>query len=448
VEEDMKGFAVLVIAFLLVWPAAAQEDPLVVADALLAQHHDELTTPTYTLDELETGALANNPGLKAAVARLAVIDVRTPQAGALEDPMLQTRAWGVPLRRPWDLNQSQNMLMVSQALPGPGKRGLANKIALQDVSVARAELEAQKRDVQLQVRKAYYDLLRNRDELFLHDRQVGIARQGFEAARIKYTTGKVPQQDILKAQLVLTRLLEHLIGLDEQGAMTRAELNTLLGRNPAEPIRVVGAYTEVEQLPDLAELERIAIANRPELAALRQSVEQAGDKLALARKAYVPDFQVGAGYMLGPAGMEFRNGYMAEFSMSLPWFNHRKHDSEIAEANAEIGARNADLEGRRAAVRQELQQALVRVQSAKRVADLYRTTLKPQADTVLKSTSTAYQADRTDFLNLVDSQNLVLEVRTSYFRSLADLDTRFSELERAAGAPLTRATPKTQGERQ
>jgi outer membrane protein TolC len=442
VEEDMKGFAVLVLLSLFsAWPALALQDADATADALLAQHHVELNTPTYTLDDLETTALAANPGLKAAAARVSVLDARVPQAGALDDPMFSVRSWGVPFAEPWNYNQAQNMLMVSQAFPGPGKRGLADKIARADVSISRDQLEAQRRDVELQVRRAYYDLLRNRDEMLLHDRQVGLARQSFAAARIKYAVGKVPQQDVLKAQIVLTRLLEHLVMLDEQGAMARAQLNTLLGRDPAAPIRVVGAYTAVDRLPDLAVLERTAIENRPELAALRQSVAQGQDKLALARRAYVPDFQLGAGYMVMPTGSEFRNNYQLEFSMSLPWLNRRKHDSEIAEAGAEISARNADLESKRAAVREELQEALVRVQSAQRLVALYRTTLSPQVDSVLRSTTTAYQADKTDFLNLVDSQNMALDVRSAYYKSLAELDQRLSELERATGAPIDRAAP-------
>ena len=440
----MKGFAVSVLLFsLLALPVLAQ-DAGAAADALLAQHHLETSAPTYTLDDLEQAALQNNPELKATAARVAVLDARVPQAGALEDPMFQARVWGVPLAKPWDLNQSQNMLMISQALPGPGKRGLADKIARGDVAISREQLEAQRRDVVLQVRKAYYDLLRNGDELRLHDRQVGLARQSFEAARIKYAVGKVPQQDTLKAQIVLTRLLEHIVMLDEQGAMARAQLNTLIGRDAAASIRVVGAYTPLERLPELADLERTAIENRPELAALRQSVAQGQDKLSLARKAYVPDFQVGAGYMVMPTGSEFRNNYMAEFSMTLPWLNKRRHDSEVAEARAEISARDAELESKRASVRQELQEALVRVESAKRLVDLYRNTLSPQVDSVLKSTTVAYQNDRTDFLNLVDSQNMALDVRTAYYKSLADLDLRLSELERATGAPIERVTPQPQ----
>jgi outer membrane protein, heavy metal efflux system len=444
VEEDMKGLLAVIISLAFTWPAAAQDPPLAVTDTLASQHVE--SGPAYTLDELEHVALTNNPELKAAAARVNVVQARVPQAGALDDPMFQARSWGVPLREPWNANQAQNMFMVSQALPGPGKRALAGKIAQRDVAVTRDDFETMKRDVLLQVRKAYFDLLRNRDELQLHDRQVALARQAFEAARIKYSVGKVPQQDTLKAQLMLTRLVEHLVMLDEQGALARAQLNTLLGRDPGEPIRVTGDYSAVVAVPQLGELEHIAIENRPELAALRETLAQSQDKLALAQKAYTPDFQVGAGYMLGPTGMEFRNGYMAEFSMTLPWLNKRKHDSQIAEATAETSMRNAELESKRNAVRRELQEALIRVHSAQRLVELYRTTLQPQVDMALRSTTAAYQSDRTDFLNVVDSQNMALDVRSAYFRALADLDARLSELERATGAPLERSLP--QGEKQ
>jgi len=74
---------------------------------------------------------------------------------------------------------------------------------------------------------------------------------------------------------------------------------------------------------------------------------------------------------------------------------------------------------------------------------LYSTTLRPQAEAALKSANAAYEHDRTDFLNLIDSQNLVLDVETSYFKAAADLDSRIAELERAIGAPLPAGSPAT-----
>ena len=80
-------------------------------------------------------------------------------------------------------------------------------------------------DVRVRVRKAFYDLLRAEDELRIHDGHVAIARQAVEAARIKYTVGKVPQQDILHSQLSARRALGYAAELRFPGDTSKDERN-------------------------------------------------------------------------------------------------------------------------------------------------------------------------------------------------------------------------------
>ena len=141
-----------------------------------------------------------------------------------------------------------------------------------------------------------------------------------------------------------------------------------------------------------------------------------------------------------PEGSAYRNTYMAELSVTLPWLNRGRHDAEIAEARAMITVRKADYDSRRAAVFAEIQESLVRARVAQRLVGLYGNTLRPQAQEVLKATVAAYQADRTDFLNLLDSQNTTLDVELDYIKATSELETRLAELERAVGAPLPRNT--------
>ena len=117
--------------------------------------------------------------------------------------------------------------------------------------------------------------------------------------------------------------------------------------------------------------------------------------------------------MLMPSGSMNRNGYMAELSLNLPWLNRSKHDSEIQEAQAQVNVRRAELETRKAMVFQEIQEVLIRANTAARLVEIYRDTLRPQARATLRATSAAYQTDQTDFLNLIDSQNAALDVEYS-----------------------------------
>ena len=141
------------------------------------------------------------------------------------------------------------MFSISQTLPGAGKRALRTSVAESDVDVAKARLEQVRLEVRVRVHKAFDDLLLADDEMRIHDQHVGIARQAIEAARIKYTVGKVPQQDILKAQVALTALAEHMIRFDHDADLARARLNTLLGRDPDTPLRVTGEYAVLAALP-------------------------------------------------------------------------------------------------------------------------------------------------------------------------------------------------------
>jgi outer membrane protein TolC len=389
-----------------------------------------------TLEEIEREAMANNPEIHAAASRVAVAKAHAPVAGALEDPVLMYRNWGTPLEKPWDWNQAQHMVMYQQTLPGRGKRAARTEVANQQAAESEAQIEIVKREISLRARKTYYDLLRSADEHRIHDQQMQLSKEALESATVKYTVGRVPQQDVLKGQIAITRLADHLVMLDEEEQSARAELNTLMGRDPSSTLEVIGEYGTPRTLPNLEELERIALENRPELKAIAATGNVADAQLALARKAYTPDFTIAGGYMLMPDGSMFRNNYMAEVTISLPWLNRRKHDSEIQEAKAASDVVRSDQNAQVNAAFLEIQRALIQAHAAERSLKLYRDTLRPQAEAALKSAAAAYQHDRIDFLNLVDSQNMLLDVESSYFKAAANFDVRIAELERAIGAPL------------
>jgi cobalt-zinc-cadmium efflux system outer membrane protein len=401
-----------------------------------AQHAVVSRVTPMSLPEVLEAAQAGNPEIRSALRRVAVNEAKAPAAGALDDPMVMYRDWGTPLRQPWNLNQAQNMLMVQQTFPGFGKRAARSQVAGKEIEVAKAEAEAVRREVAVRVRKAFLDLLRSSDDRRIHDAQARLTREALSSAQVKYTVGKAPQQDVLKAQIALTKLAEHLIGLDQDAAMARAELNTLMGRSPDSPLEIVGDYTAPTTLPALLGLEKTALENRPELVAIKKEADVADAKTGVARLAYRPDFTVAAGYMVMPVGSMTRNTYSAEVTINLPWLNKRKHDAEIAEARTMAEVTRSEYETRRAAVFLEIQQALIRAQAAQRSLKLYQDTLRPQTEATVKAAAAAYQHDRTDFLNLIDSQNMLLDVETSYYKAAASLDARLAELERAIGAPI------------
>lgn len=381
-------------------------------------------------------ALAANPEIKVAVRKLAVAEAHVASAGGLEDPSLMYRGWQVPLRQPWNYNAAQNMFMVGQTFPGPGKRGLRTSIARTDVAEAKAALDATRLDVRIRVRKAFYDLLRAEDGLRIHDQHVDIAQQAVAAAKIKYSVGKVPQQDVLKAQVSLTRLAEHLIHFEQDTELARARLNTLLGHDPSAPIDVRGDHVISTQLPSIEALEKMALQSRPDLVQMQAALDKSHTEEALAKKTYSPDFTVSGGYMLMPGGSEFRNNYMLEASINLPWLNRRKHDAEIAESTAKVTEQDAELAAMRNNAFGQIQEALLEARAAQKLAAVYQQSLQPQAEATLHSTVIAYENNRTEFLDLLDSQMTVIDLDLAYLQAVSEFDARLADLELVVGAPI------------
>src|ERR1700722_14949281 len=71
-------------------------DGLAALDALIGgQHAHPSSAAALTLDEIERIALAENPEIHVAAWRVAMAEAHVPTAGALGDPELMYRGWGV-----------------------------------------------------------------------------------------------------------------------------------------------------------------------------------------------------------------------------------------------------------------------------------------------------------------------------------------------------------------
>jgi outer membrane protein, heavy metal efflux system len=149
--------------------------------------------------------------------------------------------------------------------------------------------------------------------------------------------------------------------------------------------------------------------------------------------------------MLMQPSASMRNNYMVEGSMNLPWLNRRKHDAEIAEATATATEQDEELIAMRNAAFGQIQDALVEAHAAQQLAHMYRDQLRPQAEATLQASVIAYENDKTDFLDLLNSQMTVVDVDLDWFQAVADFDTRMADLELATGIPLNQQQQSASG---
>lgn len=411
-------------------PGSAQAPPA-------ARHQQPANAgPPLTLDAALTEALANNPELIALRRQFEAARERPAQERFLTAPTFEAQIWQWPINTVNPANTNMYMFMVGQDIPGPGKRRLREAVVQKDVELAETDIAVRARHVVDQVKRAYAELFLARKAIEVHHASVDLLRQLADVAQAKYTTGRISQQDVLKAVVELSRVHDHLITLDEQAQLAEAQLNTLFDRPPGAAVGPLAEPRERLLLPSADTLQQLAVEHQPELTMARLGAERADAQLAVVNREYKPDFFAMGGYMLMPND---RDAWMAKVGITwptAPW-SRRRLDAQRAEATAEIAAANARVRAVENALRLAVQQAYVRVKSAEQRTALLRTTIVPQSQQTLEVSRVAYQTDRVDFLAIIDNERVRLDAQLDYFRALSDMEQALADLERAVGTDIT-----------
>ena len=421
-------------------PATASASPDQNQQPPAVQHAEAHPTgPPVTVGELLQEALEKNPELVALRAQVDVVRQRRIQERFLDAPMAEAQIWQWPFNSINPADTNMYMLMVTQDLPGRGKRQLRAAVVEKDIALAESDIAIRARDVVNQIKQSYAALYIARKAIAVYLDSVELLRQIADVSQAKYTTGRISQQDVLKPVVELSRLHADIIMFDEQASLARAELNVLLNRPPETSIGPLIEPDEQSILPATADLQRMAIERQPELARARFEIEKAEAELASVRSEYKPDFSVQGGYMLQPRMPDAWMGRIGITWPKAPW-SRGKIDARVAEQTAAVQAAKARIQALENMVRLAVQEAYVRATSAQQRAVLLRTTIRPQSQQTLEVSRVAYQTDRVDFQALIDNQRVLLDVSLDYFRALSDFTQALADLERAVGIDLPAGT--------
>ena len=411
---------------------AAVQDQLRHLDAG-PRHYDG---PPLTLKDALDEALTANPELIALRKQVETMRFKPAQERSLAPPMAEAQIWQWPLNTLNPLNTNMYMFMLTQELPGRGKRSLRAAVAEKDVTLAETDVAVRARQIVDGVKMAYADLFVSRKAVDIHLASVDLLRQFADVSQVKYTTGRISQQDVLKSVVEISRLHDDLIKFEQQADLASARLNILLDRPPDAPIGpLVDPYERV-LVPPAADLQRLALEQQPELQSARVQVERAQAELAVAQRDYRPDFAVMAGYMLQPNQTDAWMGKFAVTWPRAPWSRGRI-DARVGEATAAVETARARQRAMESALRLAVQEAYVRVKAAEQRAALLKTTILPQSQQTLEVSRVAYQNDRVEFLALLDNERTLLNAQLDYYRAVSDFDQALADLERAVGTEIS-----------
>ena len=413
------------------------------AFAQAAPAHD--TTQVLRVEDLVREALANNALLHATRLNTEALRTRRQQATALPDPFATLSYQPFPVFTARGFQRSQ--WGIAQDIPFPGKLGLKGDIADHAADVAGYEADAFAQDLVFEVTQAFYEQYRIQEQ----QRLIQVFQEQLSdfvaSATARYEVGEGTQQDVLKAQLERNTLDRLRLDLEQRKRSAAETLAHLLNRPDATALltEIVRLERPEGLLPE-AQAQARALTLRPEARALQTAIQQAETRIALAKKQFLPDFTVGMTYFdigasdLTPT-MTGRDALAVQVMVKIPLWRGKLR-SNLQEAQLRRRETQARYQHLQTEIRAQISDLASRLDIEQRTLTLYEETLLPQAETTLEASLSAYTTDQTDFLNLLDAERMLFNLRMGFQDSLARYLTMTAALERALGI----APPYTQGD--
>jgi outer membrane protein TolC len=402
------------------------------------------TKPAEALPALIDTALANNPELKSSRARWQMFVAKSEQAGALDDPMFMFKLQNMLAREPFVFNkdpQSAKVIGISQQLPFWGKRAIRQEVAQFEAESYKWAIEERKLELTRMVKETWYQIWAVDKKLEVVDKNLQLLTDFVTIAESKYSVGQGVQQDIYKAGLEKSKMLDMQITLKQQRTSLEANLNYLLYRPGNTPVGTIPDFTLPQLALTVEQLNATAYEKRPQIKSLISLANKGQASHRLARKEFYPDFNLSFEYMFKEAvatDMITDPGYnmfTLGVTFNLPFQQEKRH-AMLAESTSETDMATEELNGLKNTISYTINDTLAQLERRRQLVDLYKGGIIPQAEQSLESAVISYRVSKVDFLTLLDGRMSLFNYERELYESQAEYMMKLAQLEAAVGADL------------
>jgi outer membrane protein TolC len=285
------------------------------------------------------------------------------------------------------------------------------------------------------VKATYYDLSHNYRTTEVVQRNKRILEDFAKIAETRYAVGEGIQQDVMKAHVEVSKMVDELIMLEQKKSALGAKLNALLNRSPETPVS--SPEEEVlQKLPiQIEEFQKTAVETNPTLKSMKKMIEAKEKAYDLAKKDYYPDLTARFAYGQRDNGpdMKRRDMLTGEVMINIPIFYKSKQERKVAEAKADIQGLEAQYRAMKNEIHFMITDMASMIQRVERQLELYKTGIIPQANLQISSAMSAYRVNKADFMTLLDSQMTLYKYELEYHLALTEYEKNVASLEAVVG---------------
>lgn len=324
---------------------------------------------------------------------------------------------------------------ISELVETGGKRTRRRQAAAAGLAAGRAKLDDARRQVGLNVTRAYLAALQAEASRRVLEDSAGSLRREANIASTRFAAGDISSSDRDQIDIAAAQLDLNAKTAANTAAAARFALQTLLGVPfPDGDVRLTDDLARLAQLrPDIAGPP--PLDDRPDVLAARASFAQATASVNLERANRLPDPTLQVQYEREPPGTLSSLGFAVTVPIPLPGYN----EGALRAARAARQQAAVAVDKTRANVSAEVVTARAAFREAAARARRYETQIRPQAVRVRDTVTFAYEKGGASLLALLAAQRAANDVRAATVQAQADRATAAAALSAALNRPFPAA---------
>ncbi|PJE78574.1 hypothetical protein CI610_02486 [invertebrate metagenome] len=382
-----------------------------------------------TLPNAEQQALSNDYGVQALQAQSSTFAEQAVAADTWMDPVLSIGTMNLPGNNPDPFNQGMFELKVEQMLPRGNSAGIQRR--KNELKGEKASVAASDRQLTLlrEVRLAWLDVWYWQKAL----QQLQDDRHLFESllsvTESMYSQGRKNQQDLLRAELELSRLEDRIVSVNAGLKQSRAQLARWIGQADLDTIS-----SELPEWQAIVDIDDQKLLKHPLVQTADLAINQSDQDVALAKEGYKPqwgiEFKYGRemGDMSTMGAAESRDKFSAMVMLDIPLFTANRQDRQLSASQYQREASTIQRLETLRALQGQLQTESARFTGLQNRISLFREQLIPQVISQSEASLKAYQADVGDFADVIQAYKARLEMTLEYTRLQADTRQSYARL--------------------
>lgn len=310
-----------------------------------------------------------------------------------------------------------------------------------DIELAAEQSRASKQDLVNQVSKAYYQLLLAQDSYKVLQQSYKQAEDNFRIVSSKFEQGLVSEYDKIRSEVQMRNINPALIQAKNAVAITKLQLQVLIGMEEGKKISVVGQLADYEGglYGDYLKVDTTMLGNNTNLRQLELQSKMLKKNYEMDKAAFLPNISLSGLYQWAAMNDDFKfkdykwNPYSTiGVTISLPIYTggsrmYKIKQSKIQMSQIDLNAlntrRNLSMQAQSCVnnMQQSVEQLASNIENVKQAMKGYNIAQK------------RYEVGKGTIIELTDAELMVTQSKLTYHQSIYDYLVAKADLNKVLG---------------